>query len=176
MENIKQEKLIRNILEYEGPMAVYVNAEEGNDENVGTISENGVFTATSLGETEIQLMLGDEVIGSKKIYVVIPDNIYFEKQQINAIYGEEKVLPIKAVFEGKSVSINESDIIIALDNPEAGTIDGYSFTGNEESGLKNIKVVAEDTNGIKILSCMLKESLYTYKVYQVVFTTALVLG
>lgn len=30
-------QLIRNILEHDGPMAVYVNADDGNDENIGTI-------------------------------------------------------------------------------------------------------------------------------------------
>lgn len=42
----------------------------------------------------------------------------------------------------------------------------FSFA-NMKTALNQVReLLAEDTNGIKILSCMLKESLYTYKVYQ----------
>ena len=42
----------------------------------------------------------------------------------------------------------------------------FSFA-NMKTALNQVReLLTEDTNGIKILSCMLKESLYTYKVYQ----------
>ncbi len=112
------------------------------DPAVGTITEDGVFTAAANGSTEIQLLLNDVVVGSKKIHVVTPDNVYFEKKAMNAIFGQELVLPVRAVYEGKAVAITEADVTLSLSTAAAGVINGFVFVGDEACGLKKVKVTA----------------------------------
>ncbi len=116
---------------------------ELSDPAMGTITEDGVFTASANGTVEVQMVLDGNVIGSKKVHVVTPDNVYFEKKAINAIYGHEVILPVKAVYEGKAVAINEADVVLSLGTESAGTINGFVFVGDEASGLKKVKVNAE---------------------------------
>ena len=115
----------------------------------GTITEDGVFTALRTGNVDVHLMLGDEVIGSKTMNIVAPDNIYFTKSKIDVVYGETVTLPVRALYEGKTVTIQPNDVIFALDNPAAGTVDGFRFTGSEEGQLKTARItvsLANDTS------------------------------
>ena len=114
-----------------------------SDPAIGTINADGVFTATANGQVKVNLVLDGEVIGSKTLYAVAPNNIYFTKDNVNAIYGEAVTLPIKAVYDGKDVSSNRNDITITLDNAAAGTIDGFDFIGDETSGLRKVTATAE---------------------------------
>ncbi len=66
------------------------------DEAIGTVSEDGVFTAVKKGSVEIQLLSGDTVIGSKTLTVVEPNGLKFSKTSINAIYGDSVRLPLIA--------------------------------------------------------------------------------
>jgi len=112
---------------------------------VGSITEDGVFTASGRGTAEIQLKLDGGVIGSKKITVVDPDNVYFEKGTINAIYGEPIELPVRVAYEGKPVAFNETDVTLSLADATHGTVEGFTFTGSEACGLRSIKVTAKLT-------------------------------
>ncbi len=113
-----------------------------DNEALGTVDQNGKFTATANGTVTVQLKLDGETVGSKQLNVVLPDNVYFGKDKLNAIYGEEVVLPVRAVFEGKEVVINENDVTVTLVNPAAGTVAGFTLVGIEESGVRNVEVVA----------------------------------
>ena len=110
--------------------------------DIGTINENGVFTAKANGTAEVRLMLNGEAVGTKTIYVVTPNNIFFTKDSVNAIYGKAFTLPIKAVYDGKDVSINENDITITLKETKAGVVDGFDFIGDEASKLRKVTATA----------------------------------
>ena len=113
-----------------------------SDERWGSITEDGVFTGLRNGEVEIYLMSGDIVVGSKTMTVVTPESVYFTKSTIDAVYGGSVNLPVAALYEGKKVAINENDVTITLDNETAGTIDGFTFTGIESSGIKVVRATA----------------------------------
>ena len=113
-----------------------------SDETVGTITADGVFTAKAKGSAQILLKLDGAVVGYKNISVVEPDNVYFEKAKINAIYGEPATLPVRVAFEGKSVAFTKDDVVLSVADASHGTIDGFTFTGNEASGLRLITVTA----------------------------------
>ena len=113
-----------------------------SDEEIGSITADGVFAAKAKGTAEVQLKLNGEVIGSKKINVVDPDNVYFEKAAMNAIYGESIILPVKLAYNGKAVAFNQADVALSVEKDTLGTIDGLTFTGNEASGVRTIKVTA----------------------------------
>ena len=113
-----------------------------SDERWGKITQDGKFTALRNGSVDVNLMLGDEILGTKTLNIVIPETIYFTRATIDAVYGSEIELPIAALFEGKQVAITPDDVVIALSNESAGTVDGFSFTGVENSGIKNVKITA----------------------------------
>ncbi len=114
---------------------------------IGAIDETGLFTAKADGTVTVQLKLEDQVIGTKKLYVVVPDNIYFAKDKLSAIYGEPLVLPVRAVYEGKQVSITEADVTLSVETPKdsmlpVGSVEGFTFTGDEASGIRSTQVFA----------------------------------
>ena len=117
-----------------------------SDDKMGTITADGVFTASRVGTLEIYLMLGEEAVGTKTVNVVYPDNVYFTKTNVNAVYGKSVNLPVKGLYEGKEVAIQASDLIFTLSNDAAGEIEGFVFTAAENSGAKNVKITAALAN------------------------------
>ena len=113
-----------------------------SDDRWGTVSEDGVFTGLRSGSVDVYLMLGEKVVGSKTMTMVIPENIYFTKDTMDAVYGEAVTLPVAGVYEGKAVAINVNDVTITLDNENAGTLNGFVFTGVESSGIKVVQATA----------------------------------
>ena len=113
-----------------------------SDNTVGTISDDGIFTAVSNGDVEINLMLGDVSVGSKTIHVVVPDTLEIEGGKVTAIFGVPVEIPIIVLYKGNEVAYNESDIILGLVEENGGTFDGMMFTGNEEAGLRNLTAAA----------------------------------
>lgn len=131
-----------------------------SDKTVGTITADGVFTAIANGSAQILLKLDDVVVGYKNINVVDPDNVYFEKAKINAIYGEPATLPVRVAYEGKAVAFTKNDVVLSVADASHGTVDGFTFTGNEASGLRLITVTASLVKFPEITGSM-KLAMYT---------------
>ena len=113
-----------------------------SNENVASITPEGVLTTKFTGDVDVNLMLDDQVIGTKTIEVIDPQNIYFEKENINAVYGEQVTLPVKVLYNKKEVAITPADISFSLDNPAAGTIDGFVFTSAVGTNIKTVQITA----------------------------------
>jgi len=134
------------------------------DETIGTVSEDGVFTAVKKGSVEIQLLSGDTVIGSKTLTVVEPNGLKFSKTSINAIYGDSVCLPLVATYNENPVAVCAGDITFELSNSAAGTVEaannGFAFTGSEDSGLRNVTITAMITRDYSI-SASIKVAMYS---------------
>ncbi|MBR4035169.1 MAG: phosphodiester glycosidase family protein, partial [Oscillospiraceae bacterium] len=113
-----------------------------SDETIGTIDANGVFTAKADGKVTVNLMLDGKSVGSRELNVIVPNNVYFEKSALNAIYGQPITLPVKAIYNGKDISFNMNDIVIQPAVEGTGTVNGFDFTADEACGLKQIVVNA----------------------------------
>ena len=148
-----------------------------SDEDVGTLSSDGVFTAKALGDTKVQLVAQDgTVLGSKTLSVVEPTDLKFTKESINAIFGKADELPIEASYNGNTVKINPNDIQfgfvkitlesigeveggsvnttkteLVFEYPEAGSINGFEFTANDAGNLRTLTVFAVLNNKIEEL-------------------------
>ena len=148
-----------------------------SDEDVGTLSSDGVFTAKALGDTKVQLVAQDgTVLGSKTLSVVDPTDLKFTKESINAIFGKADELPIEASYNGNTVKINPNDIQfgfvkitlesigeveggsvnttkteLVFEYPEAGSINGFEFTANDAGNLRTLTVFAVLNNKIEEL-------------------------
>ena len=111
------------------------------DTSIGSLDED-VFTASAAGETEVQLVIGEEVVATKTLHVVTPDTLAFERTKLSAIYGVDTPLPLKAYYEGKEVAISEKDVNLQLSEESAGTLNGFMFNGDENSNIRVVKVTA----------------------------------
>ncbi len=115
-----------------------------DNEKNAVITSEGVLTALKNGETvEVRLMLGSEILASKTIGIVTPTSIYFSRKNANVIYGEGFELPLVARYGNKKISFNADDISFELSSRNAGTVNGFTFVGNEASGVKNVIVTAK---------------------------------
>lgn len=113
-----------------------------SDDTIGSITEDGVFTASENGDVDVQLVVGDTVVGSKTLHVVIPDNIAFEKDSMNIIFDVPVELPVLLSYNGNPVSYNENDVMLFLTDANAGWIEGTTFTADSEAGVRNVVVWA----------------------------------
>ncbi|MBQ8766348.1 MAG: phosphodiester glycosidase family protein, partial [Clostridia bacterium] len=126
--------------EAELPEGVYWAVD--NEKNA-TITSEGVLTALKNNETvEVYLMLGDEILATKTITITDPTSIYFARTSAYAIYGEEYTLPLLARYGNKKMAFNADDVTFSLSGASAGTIDGFTFVGNEASNIKNVVITA----------------------------------
>ena len=125
-----------------------------SDEAVGTVSDDGVFTAAAVGEVQVTLSLNDEPIGSIRLHVVAPDTLYFTSSNINAYYGEAAALPLAALYGRKPVTIAAEDVRFEVsENDEGvrgGSVAGFDFVGDEASGLKTVTVTAALTADVNV--------------------------
>ncbi len=131
-----------------------------SDERWGSVTQDGLFTGLRNGSVDVYLMLDGAVVGSKTMNIVIPESIYFTKNNIDAVYGSEITLPISAMYEGKRVAVSPDDIKLTLENDKAGTFDGFKFTAAENSGLKRVKLTAEWAGVDEVLSGSIVINIY----------------
>ena len=115
---------------------------EVSDSSVGVVSADGVFTALDNGDVKVHLVLNGVVVGTKILHVVVPDNIAFAQERFTAIFGQPITLPVVATYNGNPVAYNEYDVILATDPWDAGMLEGFVFTPDEEAGIRNVLVAA----------------------------------
>ncbi len=113
-----------------------------SDETIASIDTEGILTAIASGDVEVELVLDGVVLGSKTMHVAVPDAITFTKDNLNAIYGVPAELPITATCGDNAIAINAGDIVFEMSSEDAGSIEGFSFIGNEESGIRQVIVAA----------------------------------
>ena len=122
-----------------------------SDEAIGSVSEDGVFTAADYGDVDVYLMVGDAVVGSKSLHVVIPDSLEFTEKSLTLVYGETTRLPLEAYYNDNPVAMNENDIFTGYleEDPEAegemwprAIFEGFNVTAREASGARKMTVFA----------------------------------
>lgn len=146
-----------------------------SNESIGTIDqESGLFTARDYGEVTVEFVVNGEVVGSKKVHVVIPDNIKFAEDRMTAIYGEPKKIDVTVWHKGYPVAFTPlKDAFVFFDyefdaygNPlldfvsDAGVINGLQFTGSDAKGIRTAKVYAALLIGRNIVATQGTISLY----------------
>ncbi len=147
-----------------------------SDESVGSVAD-GVFTAAATGDVDVQLVSGGTVLGSKTLHVVVPDGISFSKDTIDAVYGVSVTLPVVVTYNGNAVAATTSDVLCgfvvngqAQLTSDAGTINGFEFTGNESSGIRSVMVgAALMKNGQPDISSAATMTIYLYKADEAIF-------
>ncbi|MBQ7548597.1 MAG: phosphodiester glycosidase family protein [Clostridia bacterium] len=140
-----------------------------SDSGMGTLEDN-VFTAGSeLGQVTLNLNYGGRIIGSKELQIVIPDQIFFQKQVIPVTYGSVTRLPLLATFNSIAVAINGDDIVTKaaediedlVDRPDInGYVEGLYYHAPEQTcGIRSTKLyamLATDETGDTIIESKLE--------------------
>ncbi len=140
-----------------------------SDESLGSISEDGVFTAAGCtceyagvcdicvnglpedAEVEVRLMVDDQVVGAKTLHIVIPETLEFTEKSLTLVYEVTTELPLLATYNGCPVKMNVNDIFAGYleEDPEAegdmwprAIFEGFDVTAREESGARKMTVFA----------------------------------
>lgn len=113
-----------------------------SDNSIGSISADGVFTATANGTVEVRLTVGSETVGSKTLNVVVPDALAFTKENFAVIYDVPFEVPIQATYKSNKVKINPDDITIGWEYEDNGIIDDFTLTVNATNGIRSMMIAA----------------------------------
>ncbi len=122
-----------------------------SDGSVGTVTQDGVFTASDVGEVEVSLVLDGASVGSKKLNVVVPDTLEFVESNLVAIYDQKTELKFNVLYDGNSVAFNENDVVYAMFSTDFETayeedvcvIDGFNYTVKENAGTRKMIIAAQ---------------------------------
>ena len=122
-----------------------------SDESVGTIDENGLFTAMDNGDVDINFVVNGEIAGTKTLHVVVPETLEFTEKSLTLIYDQTTELPLLATYSGQPVKMNEYDIFCGYleEDPEGegdmwprAIFEGFNVTPRGESGARKMTVFA----------------------------------
>ena len=146
-----------------------------SDASIGTINpQTGIFAAVATGEVTVQYVVEDKVVGTKVIYVVVPDNIKFAEDRMTAIYGQPKTIDVTVWYQGYPVAFTPlRDAFVFFDyefdkfgNPnlyftsDAGYINGLEFVGSDAKGIRTVTIYAALMIGKKIIATAATINLY----------------
>ena len=104
--------------------------------------EDGVFTASAVGEATITAKVGDTVVGSTTVNVVVPDSIAFTSDTILIPYGKSANIEFVAKKGLNEVKTNAANFGITVENPAAGTLDGLVFTAGTDEAITGCGIEA----------------------------------
>ena len=147
-----------------------------SDSLVGSVSGD-TFTASAVGEVQVQAVADGKVLGSKTLHVVVPTELKFGKESVSAIYGVPVALPLTAQYNGNKVAVNPADVLLGfVENGQpvlvskAGKLDGFTFTGDESSGIRSVTIgAALLKNGQPDTSSAVMLTVYLYKAGEATF-------
>lgn len=120
-----------------------------SDSSIGSITASGVFTAAANGTVEVQLTVDGEVVGSKTLYVVVPDALKFTRENFAVIYDVPFEVPVQATYQSNKVKINLDDVAIGWEYEENATLDGFTLTTNDNSSIRSMMIAAVLTNNVE---------------------------
>ena len=93
--------------------------------------ENGVLTATAVGDVVLTATYSGKEVGSVTIHAVVPEKLVFNSEEMTVPFGKTITLALTATYGLNEVKIKASDIQFTLDNNGIGTIDGFEFIAGE---------------------------------------------
>lgn len=128
-----------------------------SDSRVAVLNDHTLF-AQKVGEVQLQLVAADgtTVLGSKTVKVVGTEDLTFSftKKTVNAVYGIAVELPLQATRNGVSVAFHAEDVTLAClvdgkpaQGDQPGFFEGLTFTGEEDSGVRQVVVAALPADG-----------------------------
>ena len=95
--------------------------------------ENGILTATAVGDVVLSAVCNGKEVGSVTIHAVVPEKLTFANSEITVPYGKSVTLALTATYGLNEVKLNANDILFTLENEAIGTINGFDFKAGDGS-------------------------------------------
>lgn len=145
-----------------------------SDNSLGYIEPDGKFTATAHGDITVEYVIDGEVVGSKVIHIVVPDNIKFVEDRITAVYGVPKTIDVTVWYQGNPVAFTPLvDAFVFLNyefapngqpipvfTSTAGYVNGLEFVGTDANKVRTAPIYAALMIGNDIIAVQAAISLY----------------
>lgn len=115
--------------------ATWALSEDSKD--MGTIdAKTGLFKAgDKTGTVTVQMLRGDNVIGTTAIEIAVPDSIYFNVEEVSLGFEDESDLSLVVRNKDRDLNIKEGDIVWTMSTEGLGTFSGNTFVANSENSL-----------------------------------------
>ena len=95
--------------------------------------ENGILTATAVGDVVLTATYNSKEVGSVTIHAVVPEKLAFNSSEMTVPFGKTVTLALTATYGLNEVEIKASDILFALKNDGIGSVNGFEFTAGDGS-------------------------------------------
>ncbi|MBQ6540170.1 MAG: phosphodiester glycosidase family protein [Oscillospiraceae bacterium] len=118
-----------------------------SDESFGTVTDGTFVSNGKLGEVEIRILSGEDVIGRKTVRVANPESLTLSATSTVLPYSTAEkprsvILPIAAVIGEAPVYFDAGSFNVALSAPEAGTMNGLTFTATADETVPGTVITA----------------------------------
>ena len=122
------------------PMAVPADATwalADDSKDMGTIDTNtGLFKAgDKTGTVNVQMLQDGKVIGATAIEIAVPDNIYFNAEEVSLGFEDESNLSLVVRNKDRDLNIKDGDIVWTMSTEGLGTFKGNTFVANSKDSL-----------------------------------------
>ncbi len=122
------------------PMAVPADATwalADDSKDMGTIdAKTGLFKAgDKTGTVNVQMIQGGKVIGTTAVEIAVPDNIYFNAEEVSLGFEDESNLSLVVRNKDRDLNIKDGDIVWTMSTEGLGTFKGNTFVANSENSL-----------------------------------------
>lgn len=122
------------------PMAVPADATwalADDSKDMGTIdAKTGLFKAgDKTGTVNVQMIQGGKVIGTTAVEIAVPDNIYFNAEEVSLGFEDESDLSLVVRNKDRDLNIKDGDIVWTMSTEGLGTFKGNIFVANSENSL-----------------------------------------
>ena len=111
-----------------------------SDPSVGSISDDGIFTALGHGQVEVWLEIDGVNVGGKTLSVVEPDMIAFPKENMNIVMGVLTEIPLEVTFEGNPVAYNLDDVFLFPEYDDIAYFEGTALMVLESATIRSMPI------------------------------------
>ena len=113
--------------------------------------ENGILTATTVGDVVLTAVYNGKEVGSVTIHAVVPEKLAFTVATLAAPYGQTASISLIASYGefDYNVKFSESDVEFTLSDSKFGRVEGFSFIATSDTsvtGTGSITATIKGTN------------------------------
>ncbi|MBO4467864.1 MAG: phosphodiester glycosidase family protein [Clostridia bacterium] len=113
-----------------------------SDDTFGTVN-NGTFVSNGkTGNVTVRVISGGNVVGEKAITVANPETLNFAQASTVLPYGKSTTFEFVSKIGEFDVYLDGSSFSFEMSNPNAGTLDGLTFTATQDETIEGTVVTA----------------------------------
>ena len=116
-----------------------------SDPSFGTIADGTFVSNGTLGDVDIQVLSGGNVVGTRTIHVANPEILKLETTETVLPYStpdkpRETTIPVIARVGEADIFYDETTFTVTLDDPTAATMNGFTIHATEDTSKTGIVI------------------------------------